>query len=148
MENDTNAPLILAAPGKKAGQSTSALVEFVDIYPTLCDLAGLSLPSHLEGVSMKPLLDAPERTWKTAAFSQYPRAVDGQRLMGYSIRTDRHRYVEWRDRGTEQVVSQELYDHQTDPAENQNVAGVPENKELLVQLSAQLKAGWKAAKPQ
>src|SRR5262245_10658414 len=78
MENDTNAPLILAAPGAKAaGQSTSALVEFVDIYPTLCDLAGLSLPTHLQGVSMRLLLDNPDRSWKSAAFSQYPRSFEG-----------------------------------------------------------------------
>lgn len=148
MENDTNALLILAAPSAKAaGQSTSALVEFVDIYPTLCELAGLPLPDHLEGVSMKPLLDVPTRTWKTAAFSQYPRSIDGRPLMGYALRTDRHRYVEWRDRSSGGMIVQELYDHQTDPAENQNVAGRPENKDLLAQLAAQLKAGWKEAKP-
>jgi arylsulfatase A-like enzyme len=86
VENDTNAPLILSAPAMKArGRSTRALVEFVDIYPTLAELAGLPLPAHLEGVSMQPLLDSPSRPWKTAAFSQYPR---GQR-MGYSMRTHR-----------------------------------------------------------
>jgi arylsulfatase A-like enzyme len=149
VENDTNAPLILAAPGAKAaGQSTSALVEFVDIYPTLCELAGLSLPRHLEGTSAKPLLDDPNRSWKTAAFSQYPRSFESHRLMGYAMRTDRYRYVEWQDRQTRQVVAQELYDHQADPAENQNVAGLAENKELLSKLSSRLAGGWKAAKPQ
>jgi arylsulfatase A-like enzyme len=149
MENDTNAPLIIAAPGAKAaGQSTRALVEFVDIYPTLCDLAGLTLPSHLQGVSMQPLLDDPTRHWKTAAFSQYPRSLDGRRMMGYALRTDRHRYVEWRDRENREVVARELYDHQTDPAENQNLANLTENKELLIQLSAQLAAGWEKARPQ
>jgi len=148
MENDANAPLLIAAPGTKAaGQTTKALVEFVDVYPTLCDLAGLSLPGHLQGVSAKPLLDDPNRPWKTAAFSQYPRPVEGRRLMGYAMRTDRYRYVEWQGRESRDVVSQELYDHQTDPAENQNVAVQPENKELLSKLSAQLKAGWEAAKP-
>ena len=83
MENDTNAPLILAAPGFKAnGQATTALVEFVDIYPTLCELAGLSLPQGLEGTSVAPLLQDPARLWKTAAFSQYPRQKD---VMGYSM---------------------------------------------------------------
>jgi iduronate 2-sulfatase len=147
VENDTNAPLILAAPGAKAaGQSTRALVEFVDIYPTLCELAGLPLRGHLEGVSMKPLLDDPSRPWKTAAFSQYPRTHDEQPLMGYAMRTDRYRYVEWRNRATGEAVAHELYDHQTDPGENQNVAGLAENKELLVRLAVQLKGGWQAAK--
>lgn len=148
-ENDTNAPLVIAAPGAKAaGQSTTALVEFVDIYPTLCDLAGLRLPAHLQGVSMKRLLDDPNRGWKSAAFSQYPRSVEGQALMGYAMRTDRYRYVEWRKRNTREVVAQELYDHQTDPAENQNIATRPESSALLSQLSAQLEAGWQAAAPQ
>lgn len=107
MENDANAPLLIAAPAKAAGQSTKALVEFVDVYPTLCDLAGLSLPGHLQGARAKPLLDDPNRPWKTAAFSQYPRSVDGRRLMGYAMRTDRYRYVEWQDRESREVVSQE-----------------------------------------
>ena len=71
VENDTNAPLLMAAPGMKAaGKHTRALVEFVDIFPTLADLAGLSLPAHLEGVSFRQLLDKPELKWKPAAFSQ------------------------------------------------------------------------------
>jgi arylsulfatase A-like enzyme len=148
MENDTNAPLILSAPGAKAaGQTTRALVEFVDIYPTLCELAGLPLPSHLQGVSMKPLLDDPNRAWKSAAFSQYPRSSEGQQLMGYALRTDRYRYVEWRSRQSGELVARELYDHQSDSAENQSLAGRPEHKELLEQLAAQLKAGWQGAKP-
>jgi iduronate 2-sulfatase len=147
VENDTNAPLLIAAPSAKAkGQSTTALVEFVDIYPTLCDLAALPLPGHLEGTSARPLLDTPDRPWKTAAFSQYPRPLPGQPLMGYAMRTDRYRYVEWQDRNSGQIVTQELYDHQSDPAENENIAVQEANKELLTQLSAQLKAGWQQAK--
>jgi iduronate 2-sulfatase len=148
MENDANAPLILSAPGAKAaGQSTTALVEFVDIYPTLADLAGLPLPSHLQGVSAKPLLDNPKLPWKSAAFNQYPRSVDGRSLMGCAMKTDRHRYVEWQDRSSKEIVSQELYDHHTDPAENQNIAGQSANRDLVSQLSTQLRAGWQAAKP-
>jgi len=148
-ENDTNAPLILSAPGAKAiGQSTTALVEFVDVFPTLCDLAGLSLPHQLEGTSMKPLLSDPARTWKAAAFSQYPRQLEDRTpLMGYAMKTDRYRLVEWRNRQTGEPITHELYDHQTDPAENQNIADRPENKELLAKLAAQLKSGWQGAKP-
>jgi arylsulfatase A-like enzyme len=148
LENDANAPLILAAPGMKAaGQSTTALVEFVDIYPTLCDLARLSLPDHLEGASMKPLLSDPNLPWKSAAFSQYPRSHEGRRLMGYAMRTDRYRYVEWRDRQSGEPIAHELYDHQTDPAENQNIAAQLEHKDLLEKLAAQLQSGWRASKP-
>ncbi len=59
-------------PKNSRGKTTDALVELIDIYPTLCDLAGVDQPSHLEGHSFVPLLDDPDRNWKTAAFSQYP----------------------------------------------------------------------------
>jgi arylsulfatase A-like enzyme len=149
VENDVNAPLIISAPGQKAaGQSTAALAEFVDIYPTLCDLAGVPAPDHLEGVSLKPLMDNPALPWKTAAFSQYPRKSDGQELMGYTMRTDRYRLTVWVDRDDHtKVDATELYDHQTDPQENTNVAKEPANADLVKSLMEQWKAGWQGAKP-
>jgi arylsulfatase A-like enzyme len=147
-EDDANAPLILSAPGMKAaGRHTKALVEFVDIYPTLSELAGLPLPGHLEGTSFKPLLDDPQRPWKTAAFSQYPRSQRGG-LMGYSMRTDRYRFTVWVGKKDHSKVDAiELYDHQTDPQENQNIAQRPENATLVEQLMAQWTKGWQGAKP-
>lgn len=59
-------------PDEHRGQRTDALVELIDMYPTLCDLAGLEIPEHLEGQSFTPLLKNPNRKWKRAAFSQYP----------------------------------------------------------------------------
>lgn len=145
-ENDTNAPLLLSVPGmKNAGAHTTALVEFVDIYPTLSELAGLPLPGHLEGVSFRPLLDNPDRAWKTAAFSQYPR---GQKVMGYSMRTDRYRLTVWLGRNDHSHVdATELYDHQLDPQENVNIANRPENADVLKGLMEQWKKGWQGAKP-
>lgn len=144
-ENDANAPLLLSVPGAKtAGQHSRALVEFVDIYPTLADLAGLPKPAHLEGTSFKPLLDDPKRPWKKAVFSQYPR---GKKLMGYSMRTDRYRFTVWVDRQDHAKVDAiELYDHQTDPQENTNVAKVPANEALVGQLMAQWRQGWQGAR--
>jgi iduronate 2-sulfatase len=145
VENDANAPLLLSVPGmKNAGKHCSRLVEFVDIYPTLSELAGLPLPAHLEGVSVKPLLDDPNRTWKAAAFSQYPR----KNLMGYSMRTDRYRFTVWVGRQDHSKVDAlELYDHETDPQENVNVARLPANAEVVKRLMEQWRQGWRGAKP-
>ena len=149
MEDDTRTPLILSAPGMKtAGGKTSAMVEFVDIYPTLAELASLPLPTHLEGTSFKPLLSEPQRPWKRAAFSEYPRDIGKNRLMGYSMRTDRYRYTKWVNRKDHtKVDAVELYDHQTDPQENTNIAKEPSNQKIIADLDARWQAGWQAAKP-
>jgi len=139
----TRSPLIISAPGEtKQGAHTDALVELVDVYPTLVELAGLPMQQGLEGTSVVPLLNRPNLNWKRAAFSQYPRG----RVMGYSIRTDRYRYTEWSERG-KAPVGVELYDHRTDEGENINVADLPANDSVVVELSRQLKSGWRAAKP-
>jgi arylsulfatase A-like enzyme len=150
-ENDTNGALLLSVPGMKhAGAKASGLVEFVDIYPTLAELAGLPLPAHLEGLSFKPVIDHPTRPWKPAAFSQYPRpgnsATGGIPLMGYSMRTERYRFTVWLHRDDPgKVADIELYDHQADPQENLNVAKSPAHRELLEQLMAQWRGGWQGA---
>ncbi len=151
-ENDTNAPLIISVPGmKNAGGRTDGLVEFVDIYPTLSELAGLPLPRYLEGTSFKPLLDAPNRPWKSAAFSQYPRNAGrsgGGALMGYSMRTERYRFTVWVGRNDlTKINAVELYDHRTDPQENANIAELPANAELVERLMAQWRRGWEGALP-
>lgn len=142
-ERATRSPLILRIPGaRNAGAKISALVEFVDIYPTLCELCGLPLPQGLEGTSLLPLVENPNLPWKKAAFSQYPRG----KVMGYSMRTDRYRYTEWQSpEGS--VVARELYDHEVDPWESENLADRPELQSLVRQLSEQLRAGWEAAIP-
>lgn len=148
-EQATHVPLVLSAPGKKgAGKKSPGFVEFVDIYPTLAELCGLAPPEGVEGHSFAPLLDDPGRPWKAAAFSQYPR---GSRptgpLMGYAVRTSRYRYVEWRKRGTTEVVARELYDEQTDPAEDQNVADDPANAGTVRDLARILADGWSKNAP-
>jgi arylsulfatase A-like enzyme len=135
------AALMISVPGMKHGGSrTAALVEYVDIYPTLCELAGLSLPEGLEGTSFKPLIEDPSKEWKKAAFSQYPRQKD---VMGYSMRTDRYRYTEWVKKDDHaKVVARELYDHEKDPLETVNTAETADSamvKGLSAQLHAQIK---------
>ncbi|KAB2648654.1 MAG: sulfatase [Verrucomicrobiota bacterium] len=148
-ENDTNGPLIVSAPGlKTAGAHTQSLVEYVDIYPTLCDLAGLPLPKHLEGLSFKPLMENPSRPWKKAAFSQYPREVNGHSIMGYSMRTERYRFTVWVSRDDHSKIDAiELYDHTVDPQENYSIAKKPENKALVEELMLEWQAGWRGALP-
>jgi uncharacterized sulfatase len=135
-EESARVPLIISAPGIKArGQSSPRLAELVDVYPTLSDLCGLAPPSELEGRSLKPLLDEPSREWKKVAITQVRRggSPGGQAkgktktknpeagFSGYSIRTERYRYTIW-DRGTRGA---QLYDHDTDPAEQHNLASDP-----------------------
>lgn len=148
-ERATRSALVMRVPGRKAaGTATDALVEFVDIYPTLADVCGLPAPAGVEGHSFAALLHDPKRPWKTAAFSQYPRGGRNTGpLMGYAVRTDRYRYVEWRKRGTSEVVARELYDHSADPTEDRNVAGRPENREIVGRLATHLAAGWKGNAP-
>jgi len=145
-ERATHAPLIVDAPGIAQGRTSDALVEYVDMFPTLCELAGLPVPTYMEGASLVPLLHEPDRAWKSAAFSQYPR---GTSLEGYAIRTDRYRYVEWRRR-TDQgyvVEARELYDHKVDPLESVSIAAEPQNRALVARLAAKLQAGWRQALP-
>ncbi|MBN2375081.1 MAG: sulfatase-like hydrolase/transferase [Sedimentisphaerales bacterium] len=154
---DTRVPLIIHAPAMQAkGQSCDKLTELVDIYPTLCDLAGLEIPENLEGTSLKPLLNNPDLSWKSAVFSQYHRrpkvSLDKKRYMGYSMVTTKYHYVEWYywDE-VKQVagdhVGTELYDLTLDPQENVNIANLPENIPKVIKLAKQLKAGWRAALP-
>ena len=145
-ELGTRVPLIVRVPGQKtAAQRTRALVELVDLYPTLAELCGLPRPPHLEGASFAPLLSDPARPWKRAAFSQYLRPGPDQ-FIGRSMRTDRWRYTEWVN-GRKQSAGRELYDEEADPKENVNLAGEAKNQELISQLAAQLHEGWRAAGP-
>ena len=145
-DNSTRAPMIISAPGLVSPQRTNALVEYVDIYPTLCELAGIELPTYLEGNSVTPLLEEPARDWKRAVFSQYPRGWPRAKFEGYSIRTDRYNYIQWRELDGS-FKGHELYDHHTDPIESMNVVEKTEYQALVQEMQAQLHAGWKAALP-
>jgi len=128
-ETSLHSPLIVTAPGIKGGQKTNALTEYLDIYPSLCQLCNLPLPSHLEGKSFVPLMKKPNRLWKKAVFSRY--------YNGDSVKTDQYRYTEWR-RKDGKVYARMLYDHNVDWVENINISERPENKELVKKLSRML----------
>ena len=154
---DVRVPLLIRVPGlSAAGARCDGLVELVDLFPTLCDVAGIEIPDNMEGASLKPLLLDPEREWKAAAFSQFhrnPRVTpDGKRYMGYSMVTSRHHYIEWRfwnhiSGVAGDLAAVEMYDRKTDPDENTNIANLAENRHILKQLSRQLQRGWRFAVP-
>ncbi len=147
-EAATRTPLIVSAPGRRSrGRKTAGLTELVDVYPTLCDLCGLERPEGLEGASFVPLFDDPDRLWKRAVFSQYPREIPGVGAgMGHSIRTRRYRYTEWRALESP-YTSTELYDYKNDPLETRNIATRPENIGLVNGLQGMLRDGWRGSRP-
>jgi iduronate 2-sulfatase len=176
----TRVPLIIWTPDMKArGEGTNSLVELIDMYPTLCELAGIDSPKHLSGKSLVPVLEDPGASVKDFALSQFPspalrewaanplsagmretffgpliedveesvitqqgeswdRDLFENHLMGYALRTDRYRYVEWRDHRDSEAkpVFVELYDHAEDPQETVNVAD--QNPKIVKELGEQL----------
>lgn len=165
-ELTTHAPMMVRIPGlTDGGMMTEKLTEFVDLYPTLAEAAGLPVPplcpensSNIqlcrEGQSLMPLVKNPKLdSWKTRAFSQYPRpTMEDRKFMGYTMRTARYRYTEWVDfLGTpprpqwNKLEGVELYDHDIDPEENKNRANNPSYKLIVAGLSKMLHAGWRPA---
>lgn len=135
-ERSTRAPLIVAAPGiPSKGRSTSRVVEFVDLYPTLADLARLQAPGGLNGRSLAPLLKNPEAKWDHPALTQVRRGPAASAYMGYSVRTEQWRYTEW-DQGKRGV---ELYDEVADPGEANNLASDPKHEKVVRDMQRRLR---------
>jgi arylsulfatase A-like enzyme len=156
-EATTRAPLLLSAPRggswRAAGERTEALVELIDLYPTLAELCGLPTPNKLDGRSLVPLLRDPKRSWKTAAYSQFPRpwtpsSTQPPQRMGYAVRTDRFRYIEWRDFKTLELLARELYDYSTGATETVNLASDPAYADRIAALSGELKKGFMTLRSQ
>ncbi len=176
----TRVPFIISAPRMNArGHSSRAIVELLDIYPTLCDLAGIPKPGHIEGRSLLPLLDDPGQPWANIAVSQFPnpalrewaanplspemretffgpliedveaciikqqgkewdRVLFENHLTGYTLRTEDHRLVLWRDHRNKnsKPIFVELFDHRKDPNETINIAA--EHPKVVSKLTAKL----------
>ena len=139
-EEATHVPMIVRLPGKRAaGTRVEALTELADIYPSLCELAGIAPPQGLQGKSFVPLINNPAQPWKTAACSQFPRGVPGVGpVMGYSLRTARYRYTEWRPAG-KPPIARELYDYRADPAETANLVDRPSYQPIVRKLGGRMK---------
>ncbi len=149
-EGSVRVPLILSAPqAPSKGSGTEALVELVDLYPTLVDLAGLPEPAHLAGRSLRPLMEDAEHPGRTGALTVgWSRAawmhaeMGGRRVMGYSVRSSRYRYTEWDDGN----AGAELYDYHRDPLEITNLAGEPAYADTLARMKQLLDSRKLAAK--
>jgi iduronate 2-sulfatase len=144
-EADTRVPLIVATPDDRPrGVRTAALVELLDIYPTLIELCGLPPRAKLEGRSFAANLGYPDKPGRAVAISQFPRPWSSGRnfrpeFMGYTVRSATHRYVEWRKLSDGSVIARELYAYPGEELfESENLADRPEEAGRLRELAAQL----------
>jgi arylsulfatase A-like enzyme len=137
-------PLLISVPNQQhTGETTDALVELIDMYPTLAQLCRLTPPDGLEGRSFVPLLRKPDLAWKDAAFTTYYKPLpEFGTGFGRAMRTERYRFVEWSGPESDKRVY-ELYDEQADPRETVNIADRPENAVLVSKLAEQLHASVK-----
>ena len=131
-EESARVPLIIAAPGMAGqGGACDAPVGLVDVYPTLTELCTVAAPDNLQGQSLVPMLEDPDAPGRGWALTEVTRGRAEKQIFGYSIRTPRYRYTEW-DGGE---AGRELYDHENDPLEQTNLAGLPEQADRVAELS-------------
>jgi iduronate 2-sulfatase len=124
-------PMIIKAPNKSVGAKTLAMTEFVDIFPTLCDLCDLEIPETVEGKSLVPLLENPQAEWTDYVICKY--------FDGLTIRTPEYAYTEWRN-DNDSLISNMLYNHKNNSDETDNIANKAENKLLVKELSEKMLA--------
>lgn len=146
-EESARVPLIIAAPGlARPGSAVSTPVGLVDLAPTLLELAGVKAPENLQGQSLVPMLKDPTTVGRGWALSQVARGGrnNARAFYGYSLRTPRWRYTEW---GVNGEHGRELYDHEQDPRELTNLAGLPAHAQTVATLSGQLQAAVQTTLP-
>lgn len=163
-ENATHVPLIISAPGMKTNVKATSMVEFLDIFPTVCELTRTAHPQRLDGKSLVPALKNPKAKIKDYAMSQYSRTTTEnytistdtdlkgkakeleQDIHGYAIRDPRYRLVEWtkgfktyQPFDESKVIGYQLFDYQKDPEERHNVANDPAYAGVVKKLKKQLR---------
>lgn len=150
---DTRVPLIIDRPGRPEG-ATDAIVELLDLYPTLTALAGLPPPAHTQGTSVRYLFDDAEAEGKEAAYSQFIRNAERTYTtyseavaMGQAVRTDRYRLIRWITRSAAPDTTVELYDHARDPRETMNRADDAEYADVVDRLMGRADARFKTPFP-
>ncbi|WP_425474783.1 sulfatase [Niabella insulamsoli] len=145
-ELDARIPLLIAVPGfsKTAGHS-DAIVEAVDIYPTLTALCGIDAHTPLSGKSLVPLISNPKKKWNGVAFSQFCRpykAITAQKPthMGYTMRDADFRYTLWYNLNTDSIEARELYQLSNDGVETENLTGNKKYQAVESRMQAVLEA--------
>ena len=149
-EGSVRLPLIMSVPGRaNKGAASSSIVELVDLYPTLAELAGLEAPAYLEGKSLVPILDDPATEVRDSAFTMASSRAWWTRpewkyreITGYTIRTPRYRYTEWGDG----AFGVEFYDYENDPGELHNLAHDRSMASTRFKLARMLDARRKTAR--
>jgi iduronate 2-sulfatase len=140
-ELDARVPLIISDPTREEshGKTTRALAELLDLIPTLTELAGVTCPPQQDGTSLAPVFVNASESVRAYARTQHQHPFYGKTKAthwGYSLRTDRWRYTEWRNIVSDQVADRELYDHDGDPMETVNVA--TEHEDVIAVLGSTL----------
>lgn len=133
MEQAARSPLIISVPGVGSPGKTISPSGFIDIYPTLCELAGLAIPEQVQGKSLVPILKDPSAKVRNGSIN----IIRRNGAMGYAYRTERYRYIEWFKKG--KVASRDLYDYENDPLETVNLALDESSIPLMDQLAADLR---------
>mgnify|MGYP001457827804 FL=1 len=138
-EQSTRSPLLIKDPRINKTINVDSPTEFIDVFPTLCELAKLEIPEELDGISLKPQILGEQTTSKIFAVSQYPRHGN---IMGYSFRTKRHRYSVWVNNKKsfepiyiEDIYAEELYDYTNDPLETENI--IDNSEQLRIKTAFQ-----------
>lgn len=134
-EQSARVPLIIAAPGaKKNGTGSPALVEALDIYPTVAALCGMKAPEYLDGKNLVPVLEGEALSVRSAAFTQVQRG----NVPGHAVRTIMYRYIEW-GYGAEGA---QLYDMEKDPFQTKNLANDPAYAQPRAEMSGMIEEHW------
>lgn len=147
-EQAAHSPLIIKVPWSKSKNvKTNAMVETVDLFPTLLEYCRLPELTISDGKSLVPLINNPDLEWKKAAYHVFNRhrKIDGKRtlIIGHAVRTQRYRLVSWRVGWSldGELIATELYDYEQDPNETINVAEINEYKAVRSQLEKLLEQG-------
>jgi iduronate 2-sulfatase len=134
LENATRVPLIIASPSGSTLKQSDAPVEFTDVFPTLCTLASLPVPSTIAGRSLQPIMEGTVKSVREGALTVFK----NKGAIGYRYRTERYRYTEWINKFGK-PIAKDLFDYETDPTECINHAANPSHATVIEKLAPALR---------